>query len=65
MTEANTTNMTPDEAAARLRASTVTLQRWRTQGTGPKYIKRGGRIFYRPEDIETYERDCERSQTRG
>ncbi|OHV73405.1 hypothetical protein LCM4579_10475 [Ensifer sp. LCM 4579] len=58
-------NLTPNEAAARLRASTITLQRWRTQGTGPKYIKRGGRIFYRHQDIEEFERENERLQTRG
>jgi hypothetical protein len=63
-TEANSANLTPEEAAVRMGAATVTLQRWRSNGTGPKYIKRGGRIFYRPQDIEDFERENERSQTR-
>jgi len=28
------------------RISTRTLANWRTQGKGPKYIRRGGKIFY-------------------
>lgn len=63
--EANSDLMTPDEAAARLRASTTTLQRWRCNGNGPKYIKSGARIFYHLKDIEAYERENQRSQTRG
>ena len=58
------TILTPEETAERLRSSIPTLQRWRTNGTGPKYIKRGGRVFYRPEDIEAFERDNERTMTR-
>jgi DNA-binding transcriptional MerR regulator len=33
-----------------------TLRRWRQNGTGPAYIKVGGRVLYRPEDIKEYER---------
>ncbi|MBF0589166.1 MAG: helix-turn-helix domain-containing protein [Magnetococcales bacterium] len=32
-----------------------TLERWRSLGTGPAYIKIGGRVAYRLEDIERYE----------
>ncbi|MGE9266442.1 helix-turn-helix domain-containing protein [Escherichia coli] len=63
MTEA--TLLVPNEAAARLRASASTLARWRTYGGGPRYIKRKGRIFYRDSDLDAFEKENERTQTRG
>ncbi len=40
--------LSPDEVSARYngRISTRTLANWRTLGKGPKYIRRGGKIFY-------------------
>ncbi len=35
-----------------------TLERWRWLGEGPPYLKIGGRVVYRLEDIERYEREC-------
>jgi len=35
--------------------STRTLERWRSIGWGPKFIKIGGRVLYRVEDILEYE----------
>lgn len=32
-----------------------TLQRWRAEGYGPAFLRIGGSIFYRTEDIETFE----------
>lgn len=32
-----------------------TLERWRSVGWGPVFIKLGGRVIYRLEDIEAYE----------
>lgn len=32
-----------------------TLERWRSQGTGPRYLKVGGRVVYRLQDIEAFE----------
>jgi hypothetical protein len=32
-----------------------TLERWRWLKSGPKYLKVGGRVIYRLEDIEAYE----------
>ncbi len=32
-----------------------TLERWRHDGTGPAYLKIGGRAVYRLEDVETFE----------
>lgn len=32
-----------------------TLEQWRWQQRGPRYLKIGGRIVYRLSDIETFE----------
>ena len=32
-----------------------TLQNWRCKGRGPAYLKIGGHIMYREDDIESYE----------
>ena len=32
-----------------------TLERWRWEGIGPAYLKIGGRVVYRLEDIEEFE----------
>lgn len=32
-----------------------TLQKWRTLGVGPVYIKIGARVIYKRESIEEYE----------
>lgn len=32
-----------------------TLERWRFHGTGPSYLKVGGRVLYRIVDIEAFE----------
>ena len=46
--------LTQEEAAKELRLSERTLERHRWSGTGPRFVKMGRRIFYRPEDIEDY-----------
>lgn len=43
------------ELAARWTISHRTLERWRWVGQGPRYLKVGGRVVYRLEDIEAYE----------
>lgn len=43
------------ELSRRWRLSPRTLERWRLQGTGPRYLKVGGRVVYRLEDVEAYE----------
>lgn len=35
--------------------SSITLRRWRQEGFGPAYLKMGGRVLYRPEDIRAFE----------
>lgn len=48
---------TPDEAAKALRTSVRTLERRRLDGSGPPFVKLGGRILYRPEDIDAWAAD--------
>jgi hypothetical protein len=40
-----------------------TLERWRWTGEGPAYMKLGGRVLYRIEDIEAYESEHVRPGT--
>ena len=49
------------ELAARLNISPRTLERWRSIGEGPAFLKIGGRVMYRLEDVEAFEqaRRCE------
>ena len=48
-------HLTQLEVARRWRLSPRTLERWRWLKQGPRYIKAGGRVIYRLEDIEAYE----------
>ena len=34
-----------------------TLQKWRSLGVGPKFLKRVGRIVYRKQDIAEFEQN--------
>ncbi|WP_149539334.1 helix-turn-helix transcriptional regulator [Siccirubricoccus phaeus] len=43
------------ELARRWGVSPRTLERWRWIGQGPRFLKIGGRIAYRLEDIEAFE----------
>ena len=43
------------ELARRWKLSPRTLERWRWLGQGPRFMKLGGRVAYRLEDIETFE----------
>lgn len=43
------------ELSDRWNLSPRTLERWRWLGEGPRYLKLGGRIVYRLEDIEAFE----------
>ena len=48
-------HLTQIELAQRWRISPRTLERWRWLGQGPRYLKIGGRVVYRLEDIEAFE----------
>jgi hypothetical protein len=43
------------ELSRRWSISPRTLERWRWLHQGPRYLKIGGRILYRVDDIEAYE----------
>lgn len=53
-------NLKPAEVAARLGCAICTLERWRCQGKGPRYIKttpgQSGRILYPEHELEKWER---------
>ena len=51
------------ELSRRWSISPRTLERWRWLGQGPQYLKIGGRVVYRIEDIEAYEADQLRTST--
>jgi hypothetical protein len=43
------------DLARRWNVSPRTLERWRWLRQGPQYLKIGGRVVYRLDDIEAYE----------
>jgi predicted site-specific integrase-resolvase len=49
--------------ADRWNISHRTLERWRWTGEGPRFVKLGGRVVYRLEDVEAFERDQVRAST--
>ena len=51
------------ELARRWKISERTLERWRWQGNGPRYLKIGGRVIYRIEDVEAFEQVQLKSST--
>ncbi|HEY0113057.1 MAG TPA: helix-turn-helix domain-containing protein [Allosphingosinicella sp.] len=51
------------EAASRLGLSASTLNKWRTQGRGPKFVKLGRAVCYRPADLDAWLLDHTRSST--
>jgi hypothetical protein len=57
MTQANLPHdlMTDRELAARWHKSIRTLQRWRSEGYGPRYLSIGGTIRYRFTDVLEFE----------
>ena len=48
-------HLTQNELARRWRMSERTLERWRWLGQGPRFMKLGGRVIYRLEDVEAFE----------
>jgi hypothetical protein len=49
------------ELSRRWSLSPRTLERWRWLREGPVYLKIGGRVLYRLEDIEAYEAEQRRA----
>ncbi|RPE15424.1 DNA-binding protein [Burkholderia pseudomallei] len=46
------------QLAARWGVAEATLERWRSDGIGPKYLKLHGRVLYRQVDVEGFEESC-------
>ncbi|MBK8208642.1 MAG: helix-turn-helix domain-containing protein [Rhodospirillales bacterium] len=59
----STRHLNQKQLAERWGISPKTLERWRWLGQGPKFLKLGGRIAYRLEDIEAYEQQQLRQVT--
>lgn len=55
--------LTVQEAAAFLRLSAVTLNRWRTEGQGPPYRKFGRRVLYGQPDLIGWAENQKRHST--
>lgn len=51
------------DLARRWSLSPRTLERWRWTGDGPAFLKVGGRVAYRLQDIEAWEADRLRRST--
>jgi hypothetical protein len=51
------------ELSRRWNLSARTLERWRWLGQGPQYLKIGGRVVYRLDDVEAYEAQVLRTST--
>ena len=48
-------HMNQRQLANRWGVSEATLERWRSEGIGPVFLKLQGRVMYRLEDVEAYE----------
>jgi hypothetical protein len=48
-------HLNQEQLARRLNVSPRTLEKWRWQRQGPKFLKIVGRVVYRLEDVEAYE----------
>lgn len=57
--------MTTGEAAAWLRISPHTLENMRWQGTGPKFRKHGGRVFYHRQELKAWSDKMRRQSSSG
>lgn len=46
--------VTPEELSVTLEVTTTTLQTWRCEGKGPRFIKLGKGVFYRIVDVKAW-----------
>lgn len=54
---------TTEEAAKRIRSVPKTMERWRHQGSGPPFVKIGGKVFYRDSDLDEWVESRVRTHT--
>lgn len=50
--------LTDIEVAGRLGVSRFTVRAWRLKGIGPRFLKMGRAVRYRPQDVDDYERQA-------
>jgi excisionase family DNA binding protein len=50
--------LTDIEVAARLGVSRFTVRSWRLKGVGPRFMKMGRAVRYRPQDVDEFERQA-------
>ena len=59
----DTKHLGQKQLAARWSLSEASLERWRSEGIGPMFLKLPGRVLYRQVDIEAFEESaCQRRQ---
>lgn len=47
-------NVSTKEAASLLGVASHTLENWRTEGKGPRYVKHGSRVLYPLDGLRAY-----------
>ena len=52
------TTLTDIDVASRLGVSRFTVRSWRLRGVGPRFLKMGRAVRYRPQDVDDYERQA-------
>jgi len=52
-----TKDIPPAEAARKLGVNPGTLANWRHWGMGPKFVKRGSRVWYTERDLERFAKE--------
>ena len=52
-------HLTQRELADRWNKSEATIERYRSDGVGPRFLKIGGAVRYRLEDIEAFEQEAQ------
>ncbi|MEI7843809.1 MAG: helix-turn-helix domain-containing protein [Gallionellaceae bacterium] len=57
-------HLTQTHLAKRWSVSEGTLERWRSEGIGPIFLKLKGQVRYRIRDVEQYEESCLSSSNR-
>ena len=50
-------NLTTKQAAEKLQVKETTLEQWRWNGKGPRFIKLGRCVRYREADLESFQND--------
>ena len=51
----DTVHLSQKHLSARWRVAEATLERWRSDGLGPQYLKINGRVLYRLSEIQEFE----------